>query len=294
MERLPEEAEAFLEQVRAGRGLSANTEAAYRADLMDFVAALPGWKEASKAALEGYLNSLARKGLSAGTQARRRACLRGFYGFLVARGWRADDPSRRVAAPKKPQKLPKALDEAQVRRMLQFAAGEQPAQLRLQAILTLLYASGLRVSELAGLTLADLVPEQAVLQITGKGGKTRLVPLGAVAEVAVAAWVRRGRPHMAGAGSGWLLPGPSGRAALTRQRIFQLVQAAGAACGVKLSPHHLRHSFATHLLEHDADLRAVQLMLGHASLNTTQIYTKVASNRVKNVLETYHPLAKGR
>ncbi|HEX2859684.1 MAG TPA: tyrosine recombinase [Alphaproteobacteria bacterium] len=297
MDNLPQEAEAFLEHLRVGRGLSANTEASYQLDLQDYFKHVPDGLKADKAVIENYLNGFAKRKepLSASTQARRRSSLRSFFKFLVERGWAAENPTLRVTVPKKPLRLPKALTESEVRRMIEFAAGEAPMQLRLQAILTLLYGSGLRISELAGLKVADIQQgEMQLIQVTGKGDKTRLVPLGNVAAVAVAAWLEKGRPRLGGSGSVWLLPGPSGKAPLTRQRLFQLIKETGAGCGVKLSPHHLRHSFATHLLEHDADLRAVQLMLGHASLNTTQIYTKVASNRVKNVLETYHPLAKGR
>jgi integrase/recombinase XerD len=297
MQKLPSEAEMFLEHLRVARGLAANTEASYQLDLQDFFASVGAGIKAGKNDIESYLNSLAKRKppLSASTQARRRSCLRSFFAFLVEEGDLSENPTLRVTVPKKPQRLPKALTESEVRRMIEFAAGEQPMQLRLQAILTLLYGSGLRISELAGLKVADIQQgEGELIQVTGKGDKTRLVPLGNVAAVAVNAWLERGRPRMNGSGSVWLLPGPSGKAPLTRQRLFQLIKQTGASCGVKVAPHHLRHSFATHLLEHDADLRAVQLMLGHASLNTTQIYTKVASNRVKNVLETYHPLAKGR
>jgi integrase/recombinase XerD len=296
MTALPHEVERFLQHLRASRGLSANTEASYQLDLQDFFKN-GGSLAATQASIEQYLSGFAtrKEPLGASTQARRRSCLRSFFAFLVEEGDLSENPTLRVTVPKKPQRLPKALTESEVRRMIEFAAGEQPMQLRLQAILTLLYGSGLRISELATLKVADIQQgEGDLIQVTGKGDKTRLVPLGNVAAVAVNAWLERGRPRMNGAGSVWLLPSPNGKTPLTRQRLFQLIKQTGASCGVKVAPHYLRHSFATHLLEHDADLRAVQLMLGHASLNTTQIYTKVASNRVKNVLEKYHPLAKGR
>ncbi|MFZ2587744.1 MAG: tyrosine-type recombinase/integrase, partial [Alphaproteobacteria bacterium] len=152
----------------------------------------------------------------------------------------------------------------------------------------------LRVSELTALTLADVDDaEQGLLRVTGKGEKTRLIPLGSGAEEALKAYLTFARPHMPGATSRWVFPSPQHGKALTRQRMWQLIEQAGQSVGIPVAPHHLRHTFATHLLEHDADLRAVQLMLGHASLNTTQIYTKVAGERLRDTLETYHPLSKG-
>jgi site-specific recombinase XerD len=178
--------------------------------------------------------------------------------------------------------------------LLTAAVGNTPPQVRLRTILVVLYATGMRISELASLTTADVVEgEGLTLRVTGKGQKTRLVPLGVASQV-VDVYLKTARPHLRGSSSGWLFPSPSGRAGLTRARLWQLVAAAGQRVGLPLThPHQLRHSFATHLLNGQADLRAVQLMLGHASLTTTQIYTKVTTDRARAALDQFHPLSKG-
>lgn len=287
----PREAEAFVEYLAVMRGLSAHTVAAYRNDLASFfgvVKVAPA--EVSGAEVERYLQRQART-LAVASQARRLAALKGFFGFMAERGWRTDNPTAGVAAPKRRESLPKALSERDVTALLGAAVGGTPLEVRLRLIIQLLYACGLRVSELAGLTLADVAEgDGLVLRVTGKGGKVRLVPLGETAAETLRVYLRDARPHLAGADGDWIFSGPSGKRPLTRQRVFQLVQEAGTRVGLTVHPHQLRHSFATHLVNHDADLRSIQVMLGHASLNTTQVYTKVADKRVRDVLERFHPL----
>ncbi len=288
----PREAEAFVEYLAVMRGLSANTVAAYRNDLASFFGGVGKPPAAVTGAdIERYLARQSRT-LAVASQARRLAALKTFFGFMAERGWVADNPTAGVAAPKRRQSLPKALSEREVSALLGAAVGETPAEVRLRLILQLLYACGMRISELAGLTLADVAEgDGAVLRVTGKGAKVRLVPLGGTAAATLEAYLRLARPHMAGADGDFVFPGPSGKRPLTRQRLFQLVQEAGKRVGIAVHPHQLRHTFATHLVNHDADLRAVQVMLGHASLNTTQVYTKVADKRVRDVLERFHPLS---
>jgi integrase/recombinase XerD len=293
------ELELFREHLMVGRGLSANTVAAYMRDAADFTAFSKNRLAVEAKVVEAYLAKLAKDGQAAKSQARHLSTLRTMYRFFLDRGVVADDPTAAVAAPKLPKSLPKALSGLEMRKLLSTAEGETPEQVRLRTIFHLLYASGLRVSELVNLTLADFDEgEGGLLRVTGKGGKTRLVPLGGVAAQTVLHYLEFARPHLPGSGSDWLFGSPRGKGGgkghLTRQRVFQLIQKAGKMVGVKVAPHHLRHTFATHLLEHDADLRAVQLMLGHASLNTTQIYTRIAGKRLQETLERHHPLSKGK
>lgn len=298
-EALPPLVEAYLEHLLIGRGLSSNSIASYRRDLALFVNFTRKALDVPPAKVVAFAAAMAKED-SATTQARRLSALRGFYKFLLERGEVAHDPTAGLAGPKLPKSLPKALSGAEVKALLEVAEGAKPQQVRLRAVLHLLYASGLRVSELAGLTLADVDSgrENGVLQVRGKGDKTRVVPLGKVAEATLEAYLGVARPHLPGASTDWLFPSPynakgKGRA-MTRQTLWKLISEAGAVAGVKVAPHHLRHTFATHLVEHDADLRAVQLMLGHASLNTTQVYTKVAAGRMRSALETNHPLSRGK
>lgn len=244
--------------------------------------------------IEDFLQSLAKSGKGPATQRQRLLTLQRFFAHLVTLGQLSTNPAHGLTPPKQPQHLPKALSEDQMRALLSAAVGHTPSEVRLRTLIILLYATGMRISELAGLTLADVLDgEGLTLRVTGKGGKTRLVPLG-VASQALQTYITTARPHLRGAASGWLFPSPTGRAALTRARLWQLVVQAGQRVDLPLvHPHQLRHSFATHLLNGAADLRAVQLMLGHASLTTTQIYTKVTTDRARSALEQFHPLSKG-
>ena len=293
--------EAFLESLVAERGAAANTEAAYRRDLDDLAAFLKRRRAAVEGAtpeqLSDYLAHLHRAGMSAATAARRLSAIRQFYRFLHAEGVRADDPATRLDAPRRRRPLPKFLSEGQVDALLDHvrAIGGDEG-LRLTALVELLYATGLRVSELVALPLAAVARGPRFLIVRGKGGKERLVPLGDSARAAVAAYRQvRHRFLREGEDSPHLFPSRADGGHLTRQRFGQRLKAAAAKAGLpaaKVSPHVLRHAFATHLLANGADLRSVQQMLGHADISTTQIYTHVLDERLKALVATHHPLAK--
>ena len=296
--------EAFLEMMAAERAAARNTLTAYGKDLADAQGFLAGQgadlSNASAEAIEAYFADIGARGLSPATAARRRASVRQFYRFVLGEGWRADDPSRRVDAPKKGRPLPKILTRAEVDRLIAAAAAKDGAQgLRLSCMVELIYASGLRISELIGLPLAALARDPAYLIVKGKGGKERLAPLNQPARDAVKAYLPV-RPAFFTKGakdSPWLFPSRGQGGRLTSRRFAQLLDEAAADAGVdpaKVSPHVLRHAFATHLLEGGADLRVVQTLLGHADIATTQIYTHVAQDRLREVVETKHPLGRKR
>lgn len=282
---------AFVEYLQVEVGASPNTVAAYRRDLKNFMA-YTGTKDVNQSLMNAYLVYLHEEGLTARTQARRLSALRQFFRFLVRREVLDSDPSQNIEPPKLPKSLPKSLSQEQIARLIESVQGEQPEDLRARAIIETLYATGLRVSELIKLRMTDIKSHEGkVLQVTGKGGKTRLVPLGKRAASTLSAYIDKARPSFASKPNDWVFPSRSDKH-LTRQRLFQIVQQAGQGLGVEISPHQLRHSFATHLLENEADLRSVQLMLGHADVATTQIYTHVVESQLKNTLETFHPLAE--
>lgn len=291
--------QAFAEHLAVARGASPHTVAAYRRDTGQFAAFLAetgvAVADAGRDEIEGWLAGLAKSGsVGARSSARKLTAVRQFYAFLMERGWAGSDPTELVPLPKMPQTLPKALSVDDIKKLLASPLGNSPSEVRLRVMLQLLYATGLRVSELCGLTLDAVAEgEGLTLRVTGKGSKTRLVPVGEVASATLQAYLKEARPRLKGSHGPWVFAGPSGKRALTRVRVFQLLKEAGARVGVEVAPHHLRHTFATHLLQNDADLRAVQLMLGHSSLNTTQIYTKVAQQRLKDTLDKHHPLMTG-
>src|SRR5690606_259889 len=285
----------------AERGAARNTLDAYGRDLKDFAgfAARRGKTadDADTALLRAYLKWLDGQGMSARTQARRLSALRRFFRFLAAEKLRPDDPTQALDAPRLGRPLPKILSEDEVDGLLAAARAVEGADgLRLTALLELLYATGLRVSELVALPLAAVARDPRFLLVRGKGGKARLVPLGDAARAAVAAWLPvRARLLGPKRTSPFLFPSHGGAGHLTRQRLGQLLKAAAVAAGLdraKVSPHVLRHAFATHLLNRGADLRGVQAMLGHADISTTQIYTHVLDARLKALVETHHPLAR--
>jgi integrase/recombinase XerD len=217
---------------------------------------------------------------------------------VLGEGWRADDPSRRIDAPKKGRPLPKVLSRDEVERLIAAAAARDGAQgLRLACMVELLYASGLRVSELLALPLNAVARDPAYLMVKGKGGKERLAPLNDAARTAVKAYLEVRRSHLpkGAKDNPWLFPSRGAGGRLTSRRLGQLLDEAAADAGIdpaRVSPHVLRHAFATHLLEGGADLRVVQTLLGHADIATTQIYTHVAEDRLREVVETAHPLAR--
>jgi integrase/recombinase XerD len=273
--------------LQVGRGLSPHTLAAYRADVMSFFNRKSTLGQ-PPATIAAWLKNPA---WNARSKARHLTALRQFYAYALEKSWVETDPTEGLRSAKLPTTLPKALSISDMQTLLVAPLGESPTEIRLRMILQLLYICGLRVSELANLTLHDVSQlEGPWLRITGKGGKTRHVPLGPVAQETLTQFIKQARPRLRGAAGPWLLAGPTGKRPLTRVRLFQLVKEAGQRVGVAVAPHHLRHSFATHLLDGAADLRAVQLMLGHASLNTTQIYTKLTTQRLHEAM-THHPLA---
>jgi integrase/recombinase XerD len=285
--------EAFLEMLAAERGAARNTLAAYQADLEDFSTFLAaGAAQASAAQLGNYLESLQAAGLSARTAARRLSALRQFFLFLLREGIRADNPAQELAAPRLPQSLPKTLSEAEVDRLF-VAARELKGGPGLRAVagLEILYATGLRVTELLSLPAAALATDAAMLLIKGKGGRERIVPLSDPAKEAASA-LRAGygrqKPR-------YLFAGRDLKQPMTRQGFALLLKQVAFAAGLdpaRLSPHVLRHAFASHLLAHGADLRSLQKLLGHADIATTQIYTHVLAERLQRLVEAHHPLAR--
>lgn len=293
--------EAFIEMLAAERGASLNTQLSYARDLQqlqDWLKAIgTSLVSADEAALRSYLAALSRAQVAPATAARRLSCLRQFYRFLFSEGVRGDDPTARLDSPRKARALPKILSEDDVERLLGAAHGSDDAEgLRLAALIEMLYAAGLRVSELVGLPLSAIREGTEAILVRGKGGKERLVPLNDAARDALAAYLKV-RAEFVGEGqtSRWLFPSRSGSGYLTRQRFAQLLKSVAVAAGIprhKISPHVLRHAFASHLLAHGADLRSVQQMLGHADISTTQIYTHVLEERLKTLVATHHPLAR--
>ena len=286
-------ADAFLEMLAAERGSARNTLAAYAADLADVAGFAAGRSESlamlSTATLQDYIAGLDAAGLSARTAARRLSCLRQFHRFLLGEGVRADDPTQTLESPRQPRSLPKYLTEAEIGALLAAAAArEGRTGLVAVAALELLYATGLRVSELLALRRTALAAGAEMLAVRGKGGRERIVPLGGAARTAAAAMT-------AGVAAPWLFPGRDKRRAMTRQGFALLLKPLAIAAGIdpaRVSPHVLRHSFASHMLAHGADLRSLQMLLGHADIATTQIYTHVQPERLQRLVEAHHPLAR--
>jgi integrase/recombinase XerD len=291
--------EAFLEMMAVERDASPHTLSAYGRDLADAEARIEGGlMSGEETGLEAWYAGLARQGLSPATQARRRSAVRQFYRFALGEGWRKDDPSRRLDAPKQGRSLPRTLSGEEIGRLLAAASTHDGAAgLRMTALVELAYASGLRVSELLGLRLEAVRRDPAWLIVRGKGGKERLAPLNASAREAVKSWLiarDAARPEKA-PDSPWLFPSSSAKGHLTPRRFAQLLDQAAVDAGIdpaRVSPHVLRHAFATHLLDGGADLRVVQTLLGHADIATTQIYTHVATDRLAQVVKSKHPLAR--
>lgn len=289
--------EAFLEMMAVERDASPHTLAAYARDLNDAEAHLPGGlMRADEAGVEAWFADLSRRGLSPATQARRRSAVRQFYRFALAEGWRADDPSRRLDAPKQGRPLPKTLGRDEIEHLIAaVSAREGAAGVRLICLMEMAYASGLRVSELLGLRVQAVRRDPSYLIVRGKGGKERLAPLNEAARAAVKAWLAHRDADKARADSPWLFPSSGRSGHLTPRRFAQLLDQAATDAGIdpaRVSPHVLRHAFATHLLEGGADLRVVQALLGHADIATTQIYTHVATDRLTQVMKSKHPLAR--
>jgi len=311
---LPRHGEAFLEMLAAERGAAPLTLEAYRRDLADidgFLHHRPGSRPLAEADVDdirAYLARLQATGMAPRTSARRLSALRQFYKFLLSEGFRADDPTAMLDGPRLGRPLPKILSADEMMRLI--AEASRPPEtgtagadrLRLRAIVELLYATGLRVSELVGLPLAAAARPERYLIVRGKGDKERLVPMSPAARAALDAYLAV-RPAFlptgkkAAASARWLFPSRGTTGHLTRNRCGQMLKDLALAAGIdpgKVSPHVLRHAFASHLLDGGADLRSVQQMLGHADIATTEIYTHVMAERLISLVGTHHPLATRR
>jgi integrase/recombinase XerD len=311
-----ENARQFLDMLAAERGAAANTLAAYGRDLEDYLAFLDAKgveaEEAGAPVLRAYLASLDARGLKSSSASRRLSCVRGFHRFLYAEGLAEADPSAPVAGPKRGRGLPKVLSVDEVDRLLAVArdavgqapastkekpSGERRRAARMHCLLELLYATGLRVSELVALPRSAALTKERFLVVRGKGGRERLVPLTEVARAAMRAHLAAS-PGAGPSGAGpWLFPADSESGHLTRQAFARDLKTVAAAAGIRadrISPHVLRHAFASHLLQNGADLRVVQELLGHADISTTQIYTHVLDERLKSMVRDLHPLGDGQ
>jgi integrase/recombinase XerD len=300
---LSHHAEAFLEMLAVERGASPRTVESYRSDLTSFEKLVVKQgevsSETSTETVRSFMASMGSTGMAPTTMSRRLSALRQYFGFLVAEGIRSDDPTANVDSPRRGRPLPKILSESDVGMLLTGArAVKGPRGVRLVALIELLYATGLRVSELVGLPLGALARDRSVVTVRGKGGRERMVPLSLPAQEAIEVWLPI-RPQFIAKdqSSPWLFPSKTAKEGHLTRGMFALLLkelAIGAGLSVSaVSPHVLRHAFASHLLAHDADLRSVQQMLGHADISTTQIYTHVLDERLKSLVRNFHPLANG-
>ncbi len=293
-------AEKFRAYLAAEAGLSRNTIASYGADLAEFLSWCEkekilspkdfGVREASR-----HLSCLHEKKFSRTTIARRLSTLRRFFRFLLEDGGIDEDPLSLLTTPKLPRSLPAVLNQGEVKRLLEAPDTNEPQGLRDKAMLELLYATGLRVSELCGLRLGQVNARARFLRVMGKGSKERAVPVAGRALEWLERYLKEGRPTiLKGKESPWLFISRGGKKPLTRQAFWQQIKRHALEAGIstEISPHTLRHSFATHLLDGGADLRSVQAMLGHSDISTTEIYTHVSRERLKQVYDTHHPRAK--
>lgn len=297
--------EAFLEMMSVERDASPHTLSAYARDLADADLAVGtgGLIAADEEAIEAWFSGLARRGLSPATAARRRSSIRQFYRFALGEGWRSDDPSRRLASPAQARTLPNVLGKNEIEALLAaIASGDSAGTVRMQALVEMAYASGMRVSELLSLKVAVVQNDPSWIVVKGKGGKERIAPLNEAARSAIRAWLEVRRALLnpealkpAPADNPWLFPSRGARGHLTPRRFAQILDEAAVRAGIdpsRVSPHVLRHAFATHLLEGGADLRVVQTLLGHSDIATTQIYTHVTTERLTQVVKQHHPLSQ--
>ncbi|NIH11289.1 MAG: site-specific tyrosine recombinase XerD [Serratia symbiotica] len=290
--------EQFLDALWLERNLAENTLVSYRLDLQALVAWLNHQNitllQAQALDLQAFLAERVDGGYKATSSARLLSAMRRLFQYLYREKLRADDPTTQLASPKLPQRLPKDLSEAQIDALLKAPCVDQPIELRDKAMLEVLYATGLRVSELVGLTISDVSLRQGVVRVIGKGNKERLVPLGEEAVYWIENYLEHGRPWLVNSQALDVLF-PSQRCQqMTRQTFWHRIKHYAILAGIdseRLSPHVLRHAFATHLLNHGADLRVVQMLLGHSDLSTTQIYTHVATERLKQLHQQHHPRA---
>lgn len=287
--------EQFLDNLWQEHHLSENTVASYRLDLAAFCAWLPepqAFLTVDYADLQTFLGERLAEGYKSSSSARMLSCLRKFFRFLFLEGYRSDDPTETLTSPRKSQPLPKSLSEDQVIDLLNTPNTNDPLELRDKAMLELLYATGLRVTELVSLTVENLSLTQGLVRVIGKGDKERIVPLGEEANYWLQQFFQYGRQVLLGeTQSDVVFPSRLGKQ-MTRQTFWHRIKHYALLAGIdsdKLSPHVLRHAFATHLVNHGADLRVVQMLLGHSDLSTTQIYTQVAKARLKSLHQQFHP-----
>ncbi len=284
----------YIQHLRVERGLSQHTVGAYARDLGRFGARVKAdntpLAKVDEATVAGYLVTLSHEGLSARTQARALSAIRGFFRFLVQEGRQGRDPTELLEGPRLLRRLPDVLNRDEILRLLRAPAGDKPNRVRDRAMLHTMYAAGLRVSELVNLDLGDLNLGEGFLSALGKGNKQRIVPIGEHARVAMVQYLSEVRPKWARPASRACFVTARGKA-MTRQGFWSIVKKYARAAGItkQISPHKLRHSFATHLLAGGADLRSVQTMLGHADISTTQIYTHVTGDHLRKMHERYHP-----
>jgi integrase/recombinase XerD len=289
----------FLAYLELERGVSRNTLQSYRSDLLQFGTFLEGRERSAESAepqdVAEFLTGLAAtEGAATATIQRKAACLRSFYRHLRREGVRDSDPTAGISTPRKSQKLPHVLGRAEVQRLLEQPKGTEPIALRDRALLELMYACGLRASEAITLEPGNLDLTDRVARVRGKGDKERIVPIGSEAVKAVQAYLRRGRPALVGAREEQRLFVNFRGGALTRQGLYKVIAKHARSAGLagKMSPHTLRHTFATHLLSGGCDLRSVQEMLGHADISTTQLYTHLSSEHLKDAYFKAHPRAR--
>jgi integrase/recombinase XerD len=287
-------AESFLNFCRVEKGLAGHTLASYRLDLERFKSELPvSEQHATPQQLADYVESLYGAKYSPRSIARHVATLRNYYRFLAREGEVGQDPAEFLASPKQWSTLPKYLNQEEIERLVASPDGEKPRDLRDRAMFELLYATGLRVSELCGLELTAVERRLGVLKVIGKGNKQRMVPFGEPAGAAIDRYLAAGRPKLLNGRASRFLFVTARGSAMTRQTFWALLRKRGRGAGIfrRLTPHVVRHSFATHLVEGGADLRSVQIMLGHADISTTQVYTHVARRRLREVIDRHHPRA---
>lgn len=289
--------EEFLHYLEVEKGLSDNTITAYRRDIQKLESYARGRKKKLErlgtSEIRDFLRDLHRRGLAHRSIARILSAVKGLYRFSAAEGRVSSDPTEQIEAARIPRGLPRYLSFDEVDKLLGAPDTSSPEGIRDKAMLETLYATGLRVSELISLELDDVHLDAGYLLCTGKGRKERIVPLGRSASRCIRDYISKARPALASGGSSWLFLSRRG-GPMTRQRFWQIIKACGLRAGIgrKLSPHVVRHSFATHLLERGADLRSLQLMLGHANIGTTQIYTHVSRERLRKVYDQFHPRAR--
>jgi integrase/recombinase XerD len=284
--------DTFLDHIITVDGVAEHTHSAYKSDLEQFSKVAPNVEKVREKHIQKYTKNMVKDAKSPRTQTRHLTTIRQFFNFMLATGVIQENPAAFIEMPKIPKSLPKALHFVDLSNFLNKGCDglDKAEKMRLQAIMETLYATGLRVTELTTITLHDFWQgEGKTLRVCGKGNKERLVPLGSTAAQTIESYIQHSRDILTPHKSDWLFPGYKGKP-MTRQRIFQLVKDAGKKCNIDVSPHGFRHSFATHMLENGTNLRLVQVMLGHADIATTEIYTLVQDEYKRYTLDTFHPL----